>query len=155
VHILINNLEPADLPILFSEYETFTDNVQSQILIIAQRNLPRVKTQNNVSKKLVQELIRNNSTSIDERINIFVLYMSRLAGEECRICLEALGFIDIAKIFIENKRPTIKIDEKSRKLMNALKTNGFIESFEEDKNANTFKKIRRRKNKQQLPIELL
>lgn len=155
VYILKNNLDVADKPVLFHKYDIFTLEIRNQILEIAKRDLASVISNiQTMNKKLVLDLLNNQDISIDDRANIFVLFMGELTSIECQHCFKLLNLSEFVKIFEQNKRPRIPINSVNQKLLAALKENGFIDSFVEDQDNKVFKQVRR-SNRKALPCELL
>lgn len=156
VHILRNNLDESDLPVLYENYREYDPNVQHEILAIAKENIELITVNSQkVCRDIVGELIKDATINKNDRIDLFVAIINGMTSDECKKYLEVLSLNEFVKIFEQNRRPKIPINVVNQKILNALKGAGFVESFVKDEEGKVYKQIRRRSGKTELPTELL
>ena len=156
VHILRNNLDESDLPVLYENYREYAPNVQHEILAIAKENIQLITVNpQKVCRDIINELIKDATNNINDRIDLFVAIINGMTSDECKKYLEVLSLNEFIKIFEQNRRPKIPINVVNQKILTALKGAGFVESFVKDEEGKVYKQIRRRAGKTELPTELL
>lgn len=156
VHILRNNLDESDLPVLYENYREYDPNVQHEILAIAKENIELITVNSQkVCRDIVGELIKDATINKNDRIDLFVAIINGMTSDECKKYLEVLSLNEFVKIFEQNRRPKIPINVVNQKILNALKGAGFVGSFVKDEEGKVYKQIRRRSGKTELPTELL
>lgn len=156
VHILRNNLDESDLPVLYENYREYDPDVQHEILAIAKENIELITVNSQkVCRDIVGELIKDATINKNDRIDLFVAIINGMTSDECKKYLEVLSLNEFVKIFEQNRRPKIPINVVNQKILNALKGAGFVESFVKDEEGKVYKQIRRRSGKTELPTELL
>ena len=156
VHILRNNLDEADLPVLYENYKDYVLSVQHEILVIAKENITLIAAEpQKICRDIVCELMKDASIDKKNRIDLFIAIIEDITSDECKQYLEFLGLNEFVKIFEQNRRPKIPINPINQKILTALKGAGFVENFVEDEEGKIYKQIRRRSGKTELPKELL
>lgn len=156
VHILRNNLDESDLPVLYENYREYDPDVQHEILAIAKENIQLITVNpQKVCRDIIYELIKDVTNNKNDRIDLFVAIINGMTSDECKKYLEVLSLNEFVKIFEQNRRPKIPINVVNQKILTALKGAGFVESFVKDEEGKAYKQIRRRSGKTELPAELL
>ena len=156
VHILRNNLDESDLPVLYENYREYDPDVQHEILAIAKENIQLITVNpQKVCRDIINELIKDVTNNKNDRIDLFVAIINGMTSDECKKYLEVLSLNEFVKIFEQNRRPKIPINVVNQKILTALKGAGFVESFVKDEEGKAYKQIRRRSGKTELPAELL
>lgn len=156
VHILRNNLDESDLPMLYQNYKDYAVMVQKEIIEIAKKNVLQITAEpQKVSRDIVTELIKDTGIKEINRVDLFIAVIKDITSDECKQYLEFLAKPDFAKIFEQNRRPKIPITPVNQKILLALKEAGFVDDFVIDKENKVYKQIRRRTEKAELPNELL
>lgn len=156
VHILRNNLDESDLPVLYENYREYDTDVQQEILAIAKENIDLITTNHQkVCRDIINELIKDATINNNNRIDLFVAIIEGITRAECKQYLEFLGLNEFVKIFEQNRRPKIPVNLVNQKILTALKRAGFVENFVEDVEEKMYKQIRRSSGKAELPKELL
>ncbi len=156
VHILRNNLDESDLPVLYENYREYAPDVQREILAIAKENIQLITVNpQKVCRDIINELIKDVTNNKNDRIDLFVAIINGMTSNECKKYLEVLSLNEFVKIFEQNRRPKIPINATNQKILTALIGAGFVESFAKDEEGKVYKQIRRRAGKTELPTELL
>ena len=156
VHILRNNLDELDLPVLYENYREYAPDVQHEILAIAKENIQLITVNpQKVCRDIINELIKDVTNNKNDRIDLFIAIINGMTSDECKKYLEVLSLNEFVKIFEQNRRPKIPINVVNQKILTALKGAGFVESFVKDEEGKVYKQIRRRVGKTELPTELL
>ncbi len=156
VHILRNNLDESDLPVLYENYREYAPDVQHEILAIAKENIQLITINpQKVCRDIINELIKDVTNNKNDRIDLFVAVINGMTSDECKKYLEVLSLNEFVKIFEQNRRPKIPINVVNQKILTALKGAGFVESFVKDEEGKAYKQIRRKSGKTELPTELL
>ena len=152
VHILRNNLDESDLPVLYENYREYDTDVQQEILAIAKENIDLITTNHQkVCRDIINELIKDATINNNNRIDLFVAIIEGITRAECKQYLEFLGLNEFVKIFEQNRRPKIPVNLVNQKILTALKRAGFVENFVEDVEEKMYKQIRRSSGKAELP----
>ena len=156
LHILRNNLDESDLPMLYQNYKDYAPMIQNEIIVIAKRNVVQIIAEpQKVCRDIVTELIKDTSIKEINRVDLFIATIKDITSDECKKYLKFLSRPEFAKIFEQNRRPKIPITPVNQKILIALKNAGFVDNFVEDKESKVYKQIRRRTGKTELPDELL
>lgn len=156
VHILRNNLDESDLPVLYENFKDYVPDVRHEILAIAKENIDQIVTEpQKVCRDIIVELLKDTSIKVINRVDLFITIINDITSDECKQYLEFLSQHEFVKIFEQNRRPKIPINPVNQKILIALKGAGFVDNFVEDKESKVYKQIRRRTGKTELPNELL
>lgn len=156
VHILRNNLDESDLPVLYENYREYAPEVKYEILAIAKENIELITVNpQKVCRDIINELIKDATINKNNRIDLFVAIINGMTSDECKQYLEVLSLNDFVKIFEQNRRPKIPINVVNQNILTALKGAGLVESFVKDEEGKVYKQIRRKSGKAELPTELL
>lgn len=149
IYILQHNLMPADLKILFAEYDKYEIEFQNCILEVASKNLGIVIDEiKDVSQKLQCELIQNEKLEVNSRVELLIAMLPRLKETDLKDMFVYLKMPEYLKIFDLNTRPKFQNNVINEQLLEALKENHWIKEYQEDaKRSGFFKIVRFSKNK--------
>lgn len=142
-HILTNNLMKSDLEVLFKEYDTWSNSIQSIIFSYASKRIEEIiKHINCISEDLIIDLFYSDKIEHSEKIDIFIELLPKLDRDTCRRYSAILNLVEYVRIFEPRKRPKIEINSINNKLLTAFKNNNLINGFEEK---NGFYRISKKK----------
>jgi len=144
-YILKNNRDESDLPVLYQQYGDYGTNTKREIMALAEKGILQIiGNPSDISKRLAMELLNNKNIGINYRVDLFVALVKGATNDECRRYLELLEISEFIRFFDRNRRPKIPIAATNGKILNALKEKGFIKHYEENKEGNIYKIIRRK-----------
>lgn len=148
VHILENNLLQSDLEDLYRKYSKQYEEVKEFIINYAAADIDDiVKKSGDVEEALVKDLLLFNEISLDIKKRLLASLIQYITKDKTIEYLTNLGLENFIKIFDYLKRPTFKITDYNRDLLDAFKNKGWIHEYLEDENKAGYYKIRRRKRR--------
>lgn len=141
--ILKNNLNLGDLTILYQKFEDYGTATQQVIEKLASGNFTNVIAHSkNVSTTLAIALLKyENVINLEERINMFVAFLERFTINECIEGLSLLELEGIAKLVKDSVPIQVEINSINQKVLEALKTCGYIKELTEDQETNMFRAV--------------
>lgn len=146
IYILKNNFMQSDLNDLFSSFDNWNEYIQIVIFDFAINNIRRIiNNPKPVSEKLKDRLIRSERLNREVKINLLIAMMPNINKDYVKEILILLDLTDYVKIFDTRSRPKFEINDMNEKLLEAFKTNNWIEDFKEDFNKDGYYKIVRKK----------
>lgn len=130
--ILINNLNEADIPHFISGYTKEGDLTKEAIERITIDEIQTIfDNEYDIDKGLVDKLVVLD-ISRDIKLKLFALLLPTLDEKQCEDYLNLFSLYDYIGLF-KLKRPKIKINEISTRLLEVFQRKGWITKFEEDK----------------------
>ena len=148
VHILKNNLLQSDLEVLYRKYSEQNGEVKGFINNYAAKNIDDLSTKSGeVDEELVKELLYSNKILLDMKKRLLASLIQYITKDKTIEYLTNLGLENFIKIFDYLKRPTFKMTDYNRDLLDAFKKKGWIHEYLEDENKPGYYKIRRRKKR--------
>lgn len=130
-HILLNNLDEADIPHFIDTYPREGDLTKAEIEKIAINEIQTIfYNEYSVDKGLVDKLVASN-VLYDIKLKLFALLLPTLDEKQCKdyLCqFELQGYLGL----FEQKRPKIEITEINTRLLDVFQNKGWITKFEED-----------------------
>ncbi|MDL2252789.1 hypothetical protein LJC49_01785 [Ruminococcaceae bacterium OttesenSCG-928-I18] len=155
-HILENNLDSDDLPHLFSTYDSWPAEIQSNILNNASQNITVVTSApDKVSRALLDTLFGSSQITDAQKIDLFVAALQDFDEDACTATLTTLGLLEYNKIFEPRSRPKFEVNATNNKLLTAFQDNGLIQGFDEDQEKAFYRITRIKPTSRTLPSELL
>lgn len=147
IHILKKNFDKSDLPKLFSSYEYWDDSIKDIISNYAANYIDSIiADSNDVSKKLIFDLLHSNKIIRDDKINLFISIMPTLNIESIKETFNILNLKNYLKIFESHSRPRFKINDENEKLLLSLKENSLIDGYCENPTMEGYYKISKKRN---------
>ena len=147
IHILKKNFDETDLPKLFSSYENWDNSIKDIISNYAANYIDSIiADSNDVSKKLIFDLLHSNKIIRDDKINLFISIMPTLNIESIKETFYILNLKNYLKIFESHSRPRFKINDENEKLLLSLKENSLIDDYCENPTMEGYYKISKKRN---------
>lgn len=147
IHILKKNFDETDLPKLFSSYENWDNSIKDIISNYAANYIDSIiADSNDVSKKLIFDLLHSNKIIRDDKINLFISIMPTLDIESIKETFYILNLKNYLKIFESHSRPRFKINDENEKLLLSLKENSLIDDYCENPTTEGYYKISKKRN---------
>lgn len=147
IHILKKNFDETDLPKLFSSYEYWDNSIKDIISNYAANYIDSIiADSNDVSKKLIFDLLHSNKIIRDDKINLFISIMPTLNIESIKETFYILNLKNYLKIFESHSRPRFKINDENEKLLLSLKENSLIDDYCENPTMEGYYKISKKRN---------
>jgi hypothetical protein len=141
-HILANNLNQTDIPVLFTQYPSFGNLSKVEIEQIAIKNINNLLvTKQELDSELLKTLLNTDSISRANKLSLFCLYFNAENEDEINDFLEILELSELNKVFgsIRGGRPKVTKNAETEVLLNAFKAVNIISEYQtDDQNPNKF-----------------
>jgi len=83
--------------------------------------------------KLLSLLLKDKTVTMDQKLELFDLSLSKMDEEQCMLHLEELDLAELNNIFSKNSgRRRYENNEETTAIFNTLKKHGWIADFYED-----------------------
>lgn len=157
LYILEHNFKDCDFLLLANKYANYISEIKDKIMQLAlAREQVVCSNIKQFDKEFVLDLLRSASIHKNYKNSILVTLINEKKSEEIHEYLKVAGYDEVAKIFEENKRPKVMISEDHRILLEALKRNRMIVSYEPDEKSVAYRIKRIRKSSTpSMPTSLL
>lgn len=143
IYILKNNLKKGDLQALFIGYETWNEDIQNEIFELATQNIEQIIDKPiSASEKLKKRLISSDKVARNEKIDLFIAMIPYHNVVLIKEILSLLNLTDFLKIFDMHSRPKFKNDDENVRLLEAFKSKGIIDNYEDSDKEGYYKIIR-------------
>ncbi len=144
-HILQHNLDEEEKALLYRWYPEELPRAREEIRGIAQENIEEVISSSmNVHRNLLDELLRDERISVDNRKHLLANGIYDLNADEIREYLRVSGWSNFEALF-EGKRPTFAKTRANEALLVAFRNRGWLTRFGQDKeDAGRYRAIGRR-----------
>ncbi|MDT9723595.1 hypothetical protein DUZ99_00995 [Xylanibacillus composti] len=143
-YILNHNIDPDDLPQLFSTYRNWNTEIQRIIVELAKGKIELIVTEGiKICHSLLKVLLLTEDLELNEKITLLALSLKDMDRDTCQGYLKELGLIEYQKIFEPRTRPRYEINEANEQLLTAFKRKGWISDYTRD-NDEYYKVIRNR-----------
>ncbi len=144
-HILTNNLNESDIPVLFERYEACPPDIQKIILNYSIRKPESIESSiDSCSMELINDFFSSIDLTIETKMVILSALLYRLSKEESTEYLKLLGLTEYVKIFDSHAKPKFSITHENELLLDAFVRKGWLYEYLEDPDRENYYKVRRR-----------
>lgn len=143
-YILENNLSNDDILELFKSYNKFGEDIKESILTIAANNLCIIiDSSKKYTDDFILDLIKCEKINLSRRVDILISIIPQLSLYKVKEYFKVLNLHNYLKLFEPNSKPSFLKDEMNEKILNVLKKQGLIDSFEINENKNGYYKVKK------------
>lgn len=137
-YIITHNLEAEDKQHLYAHYLKYGEKAQTAIAALAAEGVREIITNNiKVDDNLLSILLQADVVPRDQKIMLFTMAIPILNEDTCKTHLDELELSDLRRIFTKGGgRRNYEKSEDVTKILDALKSNGWIYEYREDERNN-------------------
>ena len=133
-YILTNNYEQSDMAELLNNFSIYGEQTKRIIFELTICYIESIAANMfELDDKLLSLLLKDKTVTMDQKLELFDLSLSKMDEEQCMLHLEELDLAELNNIFSKNSgRRRYENNEETTAIFNTLKKHGWIADFYED-----------------------
>ena len=129
-YILHNRLEPKDIPILYADFSSQIESVQTFVVNYAEKQLDSIISgKAKTADGLKVKLLASENVNLDKKYKLLLAMLPYISKNTCKTCFDVIGLTEFSKIFETYAKPKIQKTENNQQILNAMIDRGWLYDY--------------------------
>ena len=141
---------------LFKKFFLYSAKVQNAIIELSDSRMNKVvELMDNIDFNILKKILTSDDIRYTNKVILLCEIIKKYKPDRIKEALIIAGYKEVSKLLDNKTRPRISVNNEHKQLLNALKDNHFITSYEFNEKSGIYSYTRSTKKRNDLPPEFL
>ena len=141
---------------LLKKFFLYSAKVQNAIIELSDSRMNKVvESMDNIDFNILKKILTSDNIQHTNKVILLCEIIKKYKPDRIKEALIIAGYKEVSKLLDNKTRPRISVNNEHKQLLNALKDNHFITSYEFNEKSGSYSYTRSTKKRNDLPPEFL